>query len=472
MRPFELTLSILTILTAVVYLVPAISARLKYQILPAGLILFSAAQIFNEDFRWQLWPLYIGVLLVILIAGARQPNRTPKRNPTGLSVLILILSIVSLALGWALPVPQPFPITGPYHVGTTIFPLTDTSRIDRYADQPDAMREIMVQIWYPAAPTEKNQRVPMIPTIKEVGPALAEWFGLPSFTLDHLAYAYSNAYLYAPVAPSDEIFPLLVFSHGWSGFKEQNIYQVEELVSHGYVVIGINHTYGAIMTVFPDGRGLPLNPDALPEDVPEEEYNLAANRLVRQWAGDISFVLDELAHLERAGEGWPLSGRIDPRHIGVFGHSTGGGAAAEFCYTDPRCEAALMMDLWAVPVSDLVITEGLYQPYLLMHSAGWADPDAPSPNFLRVGKLTANSSGEVTEFLIVGTEHHDFSLLPMISPLAGALGLKGPIPGDSGLELINHYSLAFFDQYLRGEDQGLLLPENSPFEAAQFDLRP
>ena len=206
------------------------------------------------------------------------------------------------------------------------------------------MREIMVQIWYPAAPTEKNQRVPMIPNIKEVGPALAEWFGLPSFTLDHLAFAYGNAYLYAPVAPSDENFPLLVFSHGWSGFKEQNIYQVEELVSHGYVVVGINHTYGAIMTVFPDGRAMPLNPDALPEGVSEEEYNLAANRLVRQWAGDISFVLDELAHLERAGEGWPLSGRIDPRHIGVFGHSTGGGADSgrQWAGTDQLLQPGLL----------------------------------------------------------------------------------------------------------------------------------
>jgi len=472
MRPLELTLSILTILSAILYLIPSISTRLKYQFIPAGLIAATTVQILYEGFRWQLWPVVFAIFLIIIAAGVRQPNRTPKRNPTRIGTVGLILSVFSLGLGWVLPVPQPFPITGPYQVGTTIFPLTDTSRTDRYADQPDAPREIMVQIWYPAAPTEKNQRIPWIPNIESVGPALADWFGLPSFSLDHLIYAYGNTYLYAPVASGNEIFPVLVFSHGWSGFKEQNIYQVEELASHGYVVVGIDHTYGAVLTVFPNGREIPLNNDALPEGVPEAEYDTASNRLVRQWAGDISFALDEIAHINRASEGWPLAGRIDLGSIGIFGHSTGGGAAAEFCATDPRCDAVLMMDLWAEPLSDYVITQGLLQPFLLMHSAGWTDLDDPSPNLLRIGELVSASSGEMTEFRIAGTEHYDFSILPLLSPLAGALGLKGPIPGGSGLVLINYYTVAFFDQYLRGEDQGLLLPANSPFEAAQFNLRP
>ena len=37
----------------------------------------------------------------------------------------------------------------------------------------------------------------------------------------------------------------------------------EELASHGYVVVGVNHTYESAVTVFADGRVVPMNPDAV-----------------------------------------------------------------------------------------------------------------------------------------------------------------------------------------------------------------
>jgi hypothetical protein len=109
---------------------------------------------------------------------------------------------------------------------------------------------------------------------------------------------------------------------------------------------------------------------------------------------------------------------------------------------------------------------------MLMHSAGWVDLDDPSPNFLRIGELVSVSSSDVIEFRIEGTEHHDFSSLPMLTLLAGTIGLKGPIPGGRGLTLINAYTVAFFDQYLRGVDQDLLKGENALYPEVQFDLRP
>lgn len=130
-----------------------------------------------------------------------------------------------------------------------------------------------------------------------------------------------------------------------------------------------------------------------------------------------------------------------------------------------------MMDLWIEPVSAETVESGLSQPFLLMHSAGWVDLSAPSPNFIQIGELIENSSGEVTEFRIEGTTHHDFTALPLLTPLADEIGLKGPIDGDTGLGLINYYSVSFFDQVLLGADEGLLDEANSPFEEAQFGLR-
>jgi hypothetical protein len=46
--------------------------------------------------------------------------------------------------------------------------------------------------------------------------------------------------------------------------------------------------------------------------------------------------------------------------------------------------------------------------------------------------------------------------LPLLMPLAPALGLKGPINGQRGMAIITDYLLAFFDHTLKGQAQPLL----------------
>lgn len=472
MRLIELTLSILTFLSAILFLLPRISTRVKYHALPLLLIVTAVAQIWREGLRWQLWPLVIAIAALLFLALRGILNPDHKKRRTGILIAALVLTFLSLAAGVLLPIPQPFTITGPYQVGTTVFPLVDPSREEIYADLPNQPREIMVQVWYPAEPKESDKQSQWMPDIKVAGPAIAEWINLPSFALNHLEYAQGNAFLDAPVASDEAKFPLLVFSHGWSGFKEQNIYQVEELASHGYVVVGVNHTYGAVVTVFPDGRQLFRNDNALPDSVSQEDYDRASNLLVRQWAGDIGFVLDQFALLNQSDSELPFAGSFDLDRVGVFGHSTGGGAAAEFCGTDTRCKAALAMDLWIEPVSSEVVLAGISQPYLYLHSDSWATESSHNNNYSRIGELVGASQGDGTEIKIKGTEHYDFTSIPLFTPLASAIDLKGPIPGDTGLRLINYYSMAFFDHALRGGGDDLLRPESSPFEYAEFISRP
>ena len=57
-------------------------------------------------------------------------------------------------------------------------------------------------------------------------------------------------------------------------------------------MIGIQHTYGAVITVFNDGTVAKNNPSALPDGAPTEEYETAAHILSDQWAGDMGFTLD------------------------------------------------------------------------------------------------------------------------------------------------------------------------------------
>ncbi len=51
--------------------------------------------------------------------------------------------------------------------------------------------------------------------------------------------------------------------------------------------------------------------------------------------------------------------------VGAYGHSTGGGAAIQFCGTDPRCKALLGQDPFMRPVSTEVLESGVTQPAIL-----------------------------------------------------------------------------------------------------------
>jgi hypothetical protein len=48
--------------------------------------------------------------------------------------------------------------TGSFQVGTTTYHMTDTQRVEQHADNVNTKRELMVQIWYPAASNIMNPR--------------------------------------------------------------------------------------------------------------------------------------------------------------------------------------------------------------------------------------------------------------------------------------------------------------------------
>jgi predicted dienelactone hydrolase len=284
-----------------------------------------------------------------------------------------------------------------------------------------------------------------------IAPAIAAQLGLPSYFLDHLVYAKTSAYTNLPIAATGAPFPVILFSHGYGGFRAQNTSQAQDLASHGFVVAAVEHPYASAITVFPDGRLALKNPDTLPEGLGDAAYEAAAERLVAQWTADLIFALDTLAAMN-AEPGSPFAGRLDLARVGVMGHSTGGGAAVQFCAQEPRCAAGLGMDAWLLPVTGDVMAGGLDQPFLYMFSEEWS----AGPNPARFADLSAASAGAVVTFTIEGSAHYDFTDLPALSPLAANLGLKGPIDAGRVMSLVTGYTVAFFDIHLRGGDPAQL----------------
>lgn len=450
MRPLE---ALIPILLAAHRLYPLSGRKRPVTpgILPAFVIAIIVAHAIIEGTRWQMVPLYgfaIGAALTSIPAL--------QRNPSGIHPLRFALSLVLLAVSTALPILLPVPSIpspgGPYQIGTRIYELTDESRREIYSGRGEA-RRFQIQVWYPSEAGSSDERAPWMSNAKIFAPAIATYIGMPSFFLDHLALVKVPAFKESKVVLSGNGFPVILFSHGWNGFNAQNTGQALQLASHGYVVVGVQHTYGAVVTVFKDGIIARNNPSALPTGAPDEEYNAAAHLLASQWAGDMGFALDFL-QLQNDDPASPFYNSLDLSRVGVYGHSTGGGAAIQFCGTDVRCKALLGLDPFIRPVSYEVLESGISQPSFFMFSQRWTD-DTDSYNNKLFNSFYPQLKEPFGAVTIDGTAHYDFSDLPLLSPLAPYLGLKGPINGKHVTAIVNDYLVSFFDVTLKGGSAGL-----------------
>ena len=429
-------------------------------ILPALTCIALVLHLLIEGYRWQMIPLYLltGVIIMLSLFGIEF-----KR-------MGLILSLCFLAVGTALPVLLPVPSiptpSGAYPVGTRIYELTDSTRQEFYSGKEEA-RRFQIQVWYPSDPGPSAEHAPWMANAEIFAPAIASYIHMPRFFLDHLKLVRMPAYQESDVAAADEGYPVILFSHGWNGFNAQNTGQALQLASHGYVVVGVQHTYGAVITVFHDGTIARNNPAALPREAPDAEYEVAARKLVEQWAGDLGYATDFLKG-ENNDPASPLYRALDLSRLGVYGHSTGGGAAIQFCGTDSRCKALLGMDPYLRPVSLEVLEHGVTQPAFFMFSQRWAD-EVNSRNNVLFHKFISNVPETLGVIAIEGTTHYDFSDLPLLSPLAPRLGLKGPINGRRVIAILDDYLLSFFERTLQGVPTDLFEEQIQKYNEVKFN---
>jgi len=446
MQPLEIVISALL----GIYLSWPHPRPMAIRLLPALTLAITLIHFNAEGYRWQMLPIYTLTALLTISSLTKIVGNTDWKPIA--SNLTLVLLALSVTLPTLLPVPKIPKPSGDFMVGTRTYDLTDLSRKEIYSGK-DEHRRIMIQVWYPADVRATDQRAPWMANAKIFAPAIATFINLPPFFLDHLALVKVPAYENSQVAKSEAAFPVIIFSHGWNGFNAQNTGQALELASHGYVVAAIQHTYGAVVTVFSDGTIVPNNPNALPSDENDPNYEAVAQKLVNQWAGDISFTLNQLSDWENDSQN-PFYQQLDLNRVGIYGHSTGGGAAIQFCGIDSRCKAVLGMDPFIRPVSTEVIDNGLPQPAFFMFSQQWADITESRNNVL-FNQFYPEALGALGAIVVEGTRHHDFTDLPFLSPIAAQLGLKGPLNGKRMIEITNSYLLSFFDMTLKNKTAAL-----------------
>jgi len=349
--------------------------------------------------------------------------------------------------------------TGPYAVGRTLFDWTDLKRDDPYSTALGEHRELMVWLWYPATVAPQSKPADYIP---------AAWASkLPWRPVTLPGRVRVHAVADAPLAASQQPYPVLVFSTGFGNLPSDYTSLIEDIVSHGYVVLGITSTYSAPVVRFPDGRVANYLAAASFPRGPRQAIQSAGNRMVKVWAADIGFAIDSLAGMDSNPKS-RFYGGLDLGRVGLFGHSFGGAASAEACSTDPRCKAAADID------GDLfgsVLEGGIKQPFLFVLSDWTLRPPWLQRTLAGVSvqrfhqqqtRLTqqmqavCKDSDHCGETHIPGTHHFNFTDLAVLySPGMRMMGYLGPVDGAQGLAATASCVRTFFDKTLNGKSSSL-----------------
>lgn len=412
-------------------------------------------QLALEGYRWQMVPAYVLAVLIGIytwwdfIGPPKEFRRELPGRGAG-RALGGIFGIFALALPVIFPVPRLPTPDGSFAVGSFSLHLVDSSRNEVYGPRPGGPRELMVQFFYPAEPGQDAEPGPWIEDLDSVGPQLAKYVDIPSFAFDHLDLTDTHTFPNAPVSQASPSYPVIVYSHGWRGFRTINFNQAEALASEGYVVVTIDHTYASTMTVFPGGREVPVDPDALPneDDVGPLRFLEAGRQLNEVMSADLDFVVDEITEINRGRRSTSLAQRLDMSRLGLFGHSAGGGAVVSFCAVDSRCRAGMGFDPWVEPLDSAVIARGLDVPFAYVRSEQWTSDD--NEPILR--KLFENGGPDQYWQRISGTEHRDFVFVPLLSPFGGLIGIQGSIDSGRLVDLLDDQLVGFFGQYLLEQD--------------------
>ena len=397
-------------------------------------------------------------LLSVILPFCLQINSAAQTVPSG--------SVFSKANASAKEIVLPMP-TGSHRVGRASFHRIDTSRPEPFTEDRSDHRQVLFQIWYPAEPT-RGTLAPYIDPLPD--DEIFRKSGIYGFVgIKRVMKTRSHAFMGVKVSAAKKRYPVIIFSHGLGRVAAHYTAFLENLASHGYIVVGVDSPYFSSILKMPDGRIIKN------ESQRNQRRGAREEEAVTQ-AHDLIFILNELERISKTDTEIGLAGRFDLRRIGVFGHSRGGFTAPHACLLDRRFKACLNLD--GYPLTPGVMEQGIRQPYMHIEElAPWLPP--PTDEELTTTKQTreeANKQAREAElrrektfskmssgaYLVVvkGAQHNSFSDMQFIAPEPYGDTRSN---AERVLTITNAYILAFFDRYLKGRQQSLLKASDQMF---------
>jgi dienelactone hydrolase len=349
--------------------------------------------------------------------------------------------------------------TGPFAVGRTTYVWSDPAHLDPTAPRPGPKRELLAWIWFPAAPRQQSQTfddylpAPWRTALERQSGAL-----LTNFLTRDLSRVRAHSIRDAELSPQNRSYPLVLMRAGLAALTTDYTTLVEDLASHGYVVVGFDAPYRSFVVVFPDGRVIARasqnNADLVSGPLQEQ----LANELAQAWSADTGFALDQLERLNASDPSGRFLGRLDMQRVGVFGHSLGVATALQFCHDDSRCKAGIDVD--GAPLGS-VVADGVTQPFMFLLSDHKGESDAGEPEAIRQAGANIHSiydrlpDDRRLMIMIRGADHYRFSddgamlKSPLMMRVLRTVGVVR-LDGRRQVALTARYISTFFDVYLKG----------------------
>lgn len=195
---------------------------------------------------------------------------------------------------------------GPHPVGVRSAEPEDVSR----------RRVVPIEIWYPASAEHAGA---------DLDPQRQDRYRTIANGPDYAQPAVRDAEL------ASGSFPLVMFSHGFSGHRRQTTHLCSHLASHGYVVGSVDHLGNTVADV------MKLASQSARKGSARIDTLGMLKSVMRDRPADVRFAMDRL----EAGEAGIPAAALTRDGVGITGHSFGGWTALCVAGDDLRIRAAM-----------------------------------------------------------------------------------------------------------------------------------
>jgi len=359
------------------------------------------------------------------------------------SIFLLIPGCVTKTLFNLYDLPKP---NGTYNIGTIQFDWINPNYQNLFSENIYDKRRIMVQFWFPGT-SDESLEPSLYADNSIVIEALSNEYKIPPNLLKKAKNIKTNSYHNLKPIMLEGIFPLIIFSHGKGGYKSQNTVQFEELASNGYIVVSVDHSYDAMITVFSDGSIAPYVSDNPKKVGSQIEADKITNKKLLSRVSDIRYVLDKICNEPNYH---PLFNLIDTSKVGMFGHSFGVTTTVLSAQTDNRIKVIAGLDGWFEPLSIEQLNRGLKIPFMHLGREKWRFNPT---NYENMEQLSSSSPTSIIHYPIKRLQHFDF----MDGTQLASTSIKIAIPHLSSYNkykvrnLLNEMLLTYFNYELKSK---------------------
>ena len=327
------------------------------------------------------------------------------------------------------------PLKGPYTIGRSSL-VVDVP--GEYSSKHGCNKKIGIEIFSPTLSVVGNKHLMQLRPGNPFSEEQAKTLHTHALDLDHL--------------DSVEGMPVLIFSHGMAA--DPNVYRplVEELASHGFVVLNLNHPVSSYHAPFSQ-EALDLHAF---DGLDNEKIDEAAEKMAATQAANICFVVEQI----RSGTLEKLPENFDPKNnVILAGHSLGGAASIIAARGNPEIAGCINLDGRLAGSTETKLT-ALEAPVLILCS----EPETQSEGEIQMAQefetLRENSlPSKYTQKMIEGVRHNDFTMLPILDWLIGGKDLNAGLKAHAAA---SKEMLDFMNTIKKKEDDAYTIPEIVP----------